>query len=462
MRRLIIPLIALAIASGAQQCDDPQALSGVRSFPSAEGFGTGTPGGRRGAILEVTTLADDGPGSLRAAVETPGPRIVVFRVGGTIELESSIAIEHPFITIAGQTAPGDGITLRNSPRNAKTPLKIRTHDVVIRFLRSRPGSHPDETGTLDAITIANEEGDVYNVVVDHSSFSWATDEVFSTYYAAHDITVQWSIISEALDCATHVELRKLQCHSMGMLLGSVGSRQLSIHHNLFAHNRHRNPRIKTMGTVDVVNNVVYNPGSGNGWRSPTYVHGGHAVVPVNYIANLLKPGPDTGAADWYIDTAEVVKVYAEGNEVPNEVIDPASRDMLVDAPHWTAAVAASSALEAYDRVLESAGASLGLDCDGTPYARRDAVDARVVREVESGGGGIIDDPSEVGGWPDLSGGTPCADSDRDGMPDAFEIRAGLDPSDPGDGHRDADGDGYTNVEEFLNATAPFLQAVNDG
>jgi pectate lyase len=426
-----------------------------RAFPGAEGFGAKAVGGRGGRVIEVTNLSDDGPGSFRAALEASGPRIVVFRVGGTIELDSSIEIRHPYVTIAGQTAPGQGITLKNSPKSAKTPLKIETHDVIVRYIRSRPGSNPNETGTLDAITISNESGDLYNVIVDHSSFSWATDEVSNIYYAAHDVTVQWSILAEGLDCATHIESGERQCHSMAMLLGSDGSRDLSIHHNLFAHNRHRNPRIKTMGTVDVVNNVVYNSGSGDGWRSPTYVHGGRAVVPVNYIANYFKPGPDSGSAEWFIDTKEVVRVYATGNIVPNEIIDPDSRDLLVDARHPAPPVTTTSASEAYDQVLEQAGASRGLNCDGTLYVSRDSADARIVKDVEQGTGRIIDDPSEVGGWPSLVGGIPCADSDHDGMPDVFEALHGWDPADASDGPADSDGDGYTNVEEFLNSTSPL-------
>jgi pectate lyase len=424
------------------------------AFHGAEGFGANAVGGRGGAVIEVTNLNDDGPGSFRAALDASGPRLVVFRVGGTIELDSSIEIRNPYITIAGQTAPGQGITLKNSPRNAKTPLKIETHDAIVRYIRSRPGSNPNETGTLDAITIANEFGDVYNVIVDHSSFSWATDEVSNVYYAAHDITVQWSILGEGLDCATHIELGVRQCHSMGMLLGSEGARDISIHHNLFAHNRHRNPRIKTMGTTDVVNNVVYNSGSGNGWRAPTYVHGARGVVPVNYIANFFKPGPDSGSADWFIDTSEVVQVYAIGNIVPKEVIDPDSRDMLVGARHPAAPVTTTIAFAAYFRVLAEAGASRGLNCDGTHYVTRDPVDDRIVNDVKQGTGRIIDDPSEVGGWPNLVGGIPCADSDHDGMPDEFETLYGFDPTNASDGSADSDGDGYTNVEEFLNSTAP--------
>jgi uncharacterized repeat protein (TIGR01451 family) len=374
---------------------------------------------------------------------------VVFRIGGTIELDSSLEVLNPYLTVAGQTAPGDGITLMNSPLNSRTPLKIKTHDVIIRYIRSRPGSNPDENGTLDALTIFNEAEGVQDVIIDHGSFSWATDEVVNVYYAAHNITIQWSIIAEGLDCSTHVEDGKLQCHSMGMLLGSDGSRDMSIHHNLFAHNRHRNPRIKTMGTIDVVNNVVYNSGSGNGWRSPTYVHGGRGIVPVNYVGNYFKPGVDSGAAEWFIDTKEIVEVYVEGNIVPNEVIDPDSIDMLVDTRHDAPQVVTTSALDAYEQVLEQAGASLGLACDGTPYARRDSADLRVVEEVRNGTGWIIDEPEEVGGWPVLDSGVACADTDHDGMPDEWEALMGLDAADPGD-RNDLALSGYTWLETYLN------------
>jgi pectate lyase len=453
------PLLSLRFASDGSEPPPPDeppppVVPGLPAFPGAEGFGSHSVGGRGGRVIQVTNLNDDGPGSLRAALEASGPRIVVFRVAGTLELDSSIEVQNPYVTLAGQTAPGQGITLKNSSRNAKTPLKLETHDVIVRYIRSRPGSNLNETGTLDALTISNDDADVYNVIVDHGSFSWATDEVTNIYYDSHDITVQWSIIAEGLDCSTHIENGERQCHSMGMLLGSDGSRDYSIHHNFFAHNRNRNPRIKTMGTVDVVNNVVYNSGTGNGWRSATYVHGERAVVPANYIANYFKPGPDSGAAAWFIDTAETVRIYAEGNAVPNAVIDPDSRSMLVDTRHPAPAITTTSAAEAYEQVLAEAGASRGLNCDGTVYVSRDSVDARIVNEAVQGTGKIINEPEEVGGWPELLGGTPCPDSDRDGMPDEFEVLHGFDPEDPTDGSRDSDGDGYTNVEEFLNSTTP--------
>lgn len=458
----IVAVIAAILCGSTHLCLLPAAEGGMPAFPGAEGFGAYTVGGRGGRVIQVVNLNDSGPGSLREAIEAPGPRIVVFRVGGTIELKSSLTIIEPYITIAGQTAPGGGITLRNGPRNPKTPLKIETHDVVVRYLRSRPGANLLESGTLDAITIASKRKQtVYNVVVDHGSFSWATDEVANIYYDARNVTVQWSIIAEGLDCATHIELGQRQCHSMGMLVGSEESENFSLHHNLFAHNRHRNPKIRTAGTADVVNNVVYNSGFGKGWRSPTYVDGGNGVVPANYINNYFKPGADTGSADWFLDTKERVRLYAAGNIVAKGVVHPDPQDLanLVYQAHPAPAVTTWPAEEAFWRVVAGVGADIGLNCDGTTYTRRDAVDVRIVNDVVRGTGRIIDNPLHVGGWPEIESGTPCPDADKDGMPDEWESENGLDPNDPTDGNSTAPS-GYTWVEEYLNPPFPADDSEN--
>jgi uncharacterized repeat protein (TIGR01451 family) len=288
------------------------------------------------------------------------------------------------------------------------------------------------------------------------TISRATDEVTNLYYDAHELTVQWSIIAEGLDCSTHTEGRKTQCHSMEMLIGHDGGHNYSIHHNLFAHNRRRNPRIKTTGVVDVVNNVVYNSGTGSNSRSPTYVHGEFGVVPVNYVANFFKPGIDSGSADWFIDTNLITSVYIEGNSVPNLVMspDPADQANLVSIRHAAAPVTTTSAAEAYEQVLADAGANMGLNCDGTTFWRRDSADSRVVDDVRDGTGSIIDEPEEVGGWPALSSGVACPDGDHDGMPDEWEVLNGLDPADPGDRNALAPS-GYSWLETYLNP--PFLQ-----
>lgn len=425
------------------------------AFPGAEGFGAASVGGRGGKVIEVTNLNDRGAGSFRAALEADGPRIIVFKVGGTIELDSSLKIENPYVTIAGQTAPGDGITLKNSANNPdpEAPLKIKTHDVVLRYISSRPGSSKADTGNIDALNIIEgSSSEVYNIVVDRTSLSWSTDEVTSVVNQVQDVSIQWSIIAEGLEDSTNPE----GPHSMGLMMYKKGQGNISVHHNLIAHNRRRNPLVKTTDVVDIVNNVIYNPGFGTDSFSPTHVRGEYGLVPVNYINNYFKAGPDTGSADWFIDTKmEPVEVYVEGNVVPNDVMHPDSLEWVVKKPHPAPLVTTTSAQKAYEQVLAQAGSSHGLNPDGTFFLRRDSIDKRIVRDVKQGTGSIIDDPSEVGGWLELASGTPYLDTDRDGMADVFENLYGFKADDSSDNIQDADGDGYTNIEEFLNGTNPL-------
>ena len=434
----------------------PETPPDVPAFPGAEGFGAKTRGGRGGRILEVTNLNDDGPGSLRAAVDADGPRIVVFRVAGTITLQDEVDIHNPYITIAGQTAPGDGITIRNDPANRSAPLQIHTHDVVVRYLRLRPGPSTELAGALGAVRIFSRDTDVYNVVVDHCSMSWGTDELVNVWYGAHDITLQWNFVSEGLNCSTHEQ----GCHSNGMLLGETGSHSMTVHHNLFAHVLHRAPRIKTEGTVDVVNNVVYNWADFGSW-APSHITGS---PPVNYVGNFAKRGIDTGDTAYFVSASDPTQIYLEGNIAPNRstddqdeidgVIRPGDEQWVVPTRHAAPTVTTDTASQAYERVLSEAGASAGVDCNGNFFPRRDPVDQRIASDVESGTGRIIDDPSEVGGWPELTSGTPCGDSDHDAMPNNWETLHGFEPNNPADGPQDRDGDGYTNVEEYLNGTVP--------
>ena len=430
------------------------------AFPEAEGFGAASVGGRGGQVIEVTNLNDSGPGSLRAALETDGSRIVVFKVGGTIELNSSLIIDNPYITIAGQTAPGGGITLKNSANNPdpEAPLKIKTHDVVLRYISSRPGASESDNGNIDALNIIEgSSSEVYNVVVDHTSLSWSTDEVMSVINQVQNVSIQWSIIAEGLEDSTNPE----GPHSMGLMMYKDGQGDISVHHNLLAHNRRRNPLVKTTGVVDVVNNVIYNPGFGTDSFSPTHVRGEYGLVPVNYLNNYFKPGKDTGSADWFIDTKmEPVEVYVRGNVVPNDVMHPDSSKWVVQDPHPAPLVTTTSASEAYNQVLAEAGSSHGLNPDGTFFLRRDSIDSRIVKDVKQGTGKIIDDPSQVGGWSDIASGNAYIDTDRDGMADVFENMYGFNPNDSSDNVQDADGDGYTNIEEFLNATNPLGNSTN--
>ena len=443
-RNEIIPMnrYALIASVAALLCFMSEVGGQQLAFPGAEGFGRFSLGGRGGKVLFVTNLHDSGPGSLRAAIEADYPRIVVFKVSGTIELQSHLRIRHPRITIAGQTAPGDGICLR------RYPLVISADDVIVRFLRVRLG---DEAGRkMDGIDVSDAE----NVIVDHCSVSWTLDEAVNTYHGSKNITIQWCLISESLHDSPLQE-----GHGFAASLGGFNT---SYHHNLLANNAGRNPSIageEDAPTInlDFRNNVIFN------W--------GHRTLDgrprsINVVNNYYKAGPasrrdhivkmqtiyDGSFGRWYIDGNVMVdtagKVHRSGivridsDDVP---LDSA----LVEAPVDFAPVQTETAEETYERVLDAAGATL---------PRRDAHDVRVVGEVRSGkttyGNGIISRQTDVGGWPELRSTDPPEDADADGMPDAWErpFTAAGDLS--LEGAQDADGDGYTNVEEYLNGTNP--------
>jgi pectate lyase len=439
--------------------------SAAPAFPEAEGFGSQAKGGRGGQVIEVTNLDDAGSGSLRAAIQANGPRIVVFRVAGTIALNSSLVIANPFITVAGQTAPGGGVTLRAMSANVDALILIQTHDVVVRYLTFRAGP----AAVADDMEIfASSSHDTYNVVVDHNSMSWAVNRDLATWYDVHDLTIQWNIFSEGLNCSIHPK----GCHSKGVLIGGYasdenknqpGAKNISFHHNLMAHNAERAPYIEAAGVIDVVNNVAYDP---SGTFSHIDMVDQLAPDLVNYVGNFYKPGPNTEVKYGIraLDPgAQGAQIFAQGNIGPHRendslpdinIVDPDSRQFVVSTPFPAAAITTTTAAQAYDRVLGDAGASQGLNCDGTSFVRRDAIDTRIVNDVKNGTGKIIDNPSQVGGWLSIAPAAPCDDADHDGMPDAWEQRYGLNPSDPSDGPQDANGNGYTNVEEFLNGTKP--------
>ncbi len=417
-----------------------------KAFPGAEGFGANAVGGRGGRVLEVTNLDDSGPGSLRAALEATGPRIVVFRTGGTITLLERIKITSPYVTVAGQTAPGGGILLRNHPSNIHVPIEIATHDVVIRYIRCRPGPSRRPAENLDAFTISSG----YNVILDHVSASWATDENVHIWYDSHNVTIQWSIISEGLFSSTHVK----GPHSKGLLIGSVGSRDISIHHNLFAHNQDRNPEVNTTGVADVVNNVIYNYGGKAAFVEDKYTQ---VPVPLNFVGNYVKAGVNAKKKAYelrYMPAPAGIprhgaSIFVAGNIGPHrpdethpeaEIVPPEDRGFITATRHPAPCVSTTSASAAYDLVLTNAGATFPI---------RDAVDQRIVSDVRNGTGHIIDDPSQVGGWPNLDPGTPPRDSDHDGMPDDWERARHLNPLSD-DSAKDRDGDGYTNIEEYIN------------
>jgi len=445
----------------------PVSTSSVFAFPSAEGFGRKAVGGRGGAIFFVTNLNNDGSGSLRTCVDYNGPRTCIFRTGGTINLTSGLVIRNPYITIAGQTAPGDGITLRPAPgATFYTTLTIATHDVILRYITVRRGSG----GGGDAVGIYAEGIDkIYDVMVDHCSFSWGVDEVGNSWYAPHNYTIQWTILSEGLDCSTHPK----GCHSNGWMLGSYasdndkrypGAYDLSFHHNLMAHNGSRTPLVKTAGLSSVINNLIYNT---DGTFSHVDMENQLAPVLVDYINNYFRYGPDTDSgkeaikmlhiesigADVYVSDGNVLERLNGTKYYGTEIgmIDPNVPPFLVNNRLGADPVNITSAEQAYEDVLNDVGANKGLNCDGTFFWRRDAHDTRIVNDVRNKTGRIIDDESEVGGWLNLNPGSPCLDVDNDALPDEWETKYRFDMTTNGD----MDGDGYTNIEEFLNGTDPL-------
>jgi pectate lyase len=425
-----------------------QAQAAIPAFPGAEGFGAFTPGGRGGKVYVVTTLEDYEqdqppiPGSFRAAVEAEGPRFVVFAVGGNIYLKRPVRISKPYITIAGQTAPGDGVCL------AGRSVSIRNdcHDVVIRYLRVRLGDVAP--GDSDAM---GGRGCRY-VILDHCSASWSIDECVS-FYDNTNFTLQWCLVAESLYRSHHTKGE----HGYG---GIWGGDKASFHHNLLAHHTSRNPRFRS-GLIDHRNNVIYNWGGNS-------AYGGENGM-VNIVANYYKAGPATreSSRNRIVSPSPLGKWYVADNFVvgfPQITADNWKGGIQL---HWNvpwgtlrvrdpfpaAAVTTQTAEEAYKLVIADVGAN---------RPRRDSLDARIIEEVRTGtakygkswrggGNGIIDSQSDVGGWPELQGAPAPPDGDADGMPDAWEKARKLNPADAADASADRDGDGYINIEEYVNS-----------
>ena len=477
-------------------CDLPQAL--IPSFPGAEGGGMYSFGGRGGKVITVTNLNDRGPGSFREACETGGARIVVFNVSGIIELKSPIIVRAPYITIAGQTAPGDGVCVTGES------FWVDTHDVVIRHMRFRRA----KTGA------ENREDSfggnpVGNIMIDHCSATWGLDENISFYRHMYDpsegqyqstdlklptvnVTIQNTISAKALDTYNHA-------------FGStLGGENCMFTRNLWACNSGRNPSVGWNGVFNFVNNIVYN------WVHRT-VDGGDYTAMFNMINNYYKPGPATPktgnishrilkpeAGRSKLDHKVYGRVYAEGNVVegfPEISADNWAGGIQIESepdcgeftsymrsnrPFEMPFVRILSANDAYDYVLKHVGATI---------PSRDIIDERIIEEVrtnipyyvqnlpEDAYGdlsglspksigkdgqfshrrmakdsyklGIITDVRQMGGFPEYKG-TPYVDTDGDGMPDEWEIANGLNPNDPSDANGDITGDGYTNIEKYIN------------
>jgi len=415
------------------------------SFPGAEGFGAVSIGGRGGKVIRVTNLNSNGPGSFQAACEAEGPRIVIFEVGGVIR--GDIAIKHPHITIAGQTAPGPGITLEGRLLS-RADSNARLHDIVVRFLRVRP---PPTTGhTGDAIQLPNTE----RVILDRLSLSWANDETIDICHSS-EFTVQWCTIEES-DPEGH---GKGKPHNFGLISTYPGSGNISIHHNLFAHHSRRSPSLSPYVPEkpgDFRNNVVYNFHEG-------LTHDGHVPKgPINFIGNYYKRGPSSEKIYPFVfDKAG--QYYLEGNFIDGvgEIMDP--RDHSTRYPPWVelnshgekllrpavvAPVTTHTAEEAYRRVLSEGGCF-----------PRDRVTRRTIQEVADGTGkwarNAPANPSDEWFLEGLARKKAPVDSDGDGIPDTWEDAHGLNKKDGSD-QRKVMPSGYTAIEEFINERANIL------
>lgn len=435
------------------------------AFPSADGYGKYAKGGRGGIVYEVTNLDDSGEGSLRDGVEAEGPRTVVFRVSGTITLESPLKIKHPYLTIAGQTAPGEGICIR------KNPIQIGADHVIIRYLRIRLG---DESGDdHDAVSSRYTK----HVILDHISASWSVDECVSIYHC-DSITVQWSIISESMSKSNHVK----GSHGFG---GIWGSNYGTYHHNLLAHHSSRNPRMASgSGFTDYRNNVIYNWGYQSCYGGEAQQQGNPKFnfSTFNIVANYYKPGPATTPGEvsyrianpsfrdqnndlgnWYIaeNVVEGNRKVSRNNWNGGVQTTITLEKIKLDKAWPSMPISQQTAKRAYKMVLGKAGAIL---------PKRDAVDLRVIKEVRGGYAtfegesyeaghkvadpakacGIIDTQKDVGGWPVLKSAPPPMDTDHDGIPDYWEDKYELDKNNPEDRNAIAP-DGYTMLEKYLNS-----------
>jgi len=443
VKKIILSALVTVCVTAFNFFTFPDVAAALPAFPGAEGFGSDTAGGRGGRVIEVTNLNESGAGSLRAALEASGPRIVVFRTGGTITLTSNLKISNPYITVAGQTAPGDGIQIRGAA------ITVITHDVVIRGLRIRTGDGPGPSpDNRDAMQVEAQNGEVYNVVIDHCSFSWGIDENVAFYYKdTHDVTLSNSIISEALYNSLHSK----GPHGMGFTSGQAdgstyGPKNIAIIGNLFVSNDQRNPRL-SLSSAFVANNVVYNRG-----LKDVDIGSGVEAQHVTVVGNLFLKGNSYKGNNKSIfirnDAPAGSRIFANDNDCSSYNSGVCyeyhtSFNPITDSPPvWPLGYVAKPSSAILDSVLTNAGAR--------PF-NPGPVDTRIINNVRNGTGNIIDSQSQVGGWPTLRPGSAAQDTDRDGMPDNWEVNHGLNSNDPNDQNSDRNSDGYTNIEEYINS-----------
>ena len=479
---LILSLCLMAGAGCSSQKEDPTPHAEAKAFPEAQGGGSQATGGRGGVVYYVTSLSDDveEAGTLRYALKQTSTRTILFKVSGRIDLKNELRIKRGNVTIMGQSAPGDGICISGYP------VIIEADNVIVRFLRFRMGDVNQVEG--DALTCIGHK----NVIIDHCSFSWSTDECVSCY-GNTNFTLQYSFITESLRNSVHGKGK----HGYGGIWGGTNA---SFHHNLFAHHDSRNPRFdhdfvnaKCIGPIDYVNNVIYNWGgnSAYGGEGSTNAGGGRHI---NMVNNYYKYGPATskksrivnpttkcdnikdgkheGCIPSYGGEIDPGKFYIVGNYVYGSTTvtndnwqgvdpdDPAKKEQCRASSRWTDGLTMmeheQSAEDAFETVLSKAGCSL----------QRDVLDTRIVAEVRNGNatkhgsngstGGLIDTQSDAGGWPTYNSTELPTDTDGDGIPDVWESEHGLDPKSYADGKATTLKAPYTNLEVYLNELVAHL------
>lgn len=420
-----------------------------RAFPTAEGFGAGSLGGRGGRAIYVVNTNESGLGSLRDCIEASGPRTCIFRTGGTIVLtEKSLVVRNPYLTIAGETAPGGGIAIRNGEKQIRPSIEILTNDVIIRYLRLRPGPHTIKACCSGALGMYTESAK--NIMLDHISASWGSDETIDSEDASN-FTWQWGITSEPLLRGGPGKRNRAR----NMLFTKGGN--ITVHHSLFAFGKFRNPQIKmkSPGAVaDIVNNVFYSPewqyvvSFGDEWsRIRANVIGNYKIGGKNirddhtvHIFEESGLGHSIYVADNYDEPYRT-----NGGQADGLVIAEEQRAVVASARFDAPLIRTSDPMVAYNDILDDAGAT---------KPERDAVDRRIIEHVRNRSGRLLmTDPQKIGGWPELAAGIPYDDSDMDGMSDDWEVENSLNSAKPNDGQQDMDGDGWTNLEEFLHLMA---------
>lgn len=429
----------------------------MEAFPGIEGYGSETIGGRGGQIVHVTNLNDTGVGSLRwALTEVKGPRTVVFDVNGTITLASQISIVDPFITIAGQTAGGDGITLKGSR------IRVDASEVIVRGLQFRPGD--DTVGMApsdrDAFYIGSTKTVINNVVLDHNSFTWSVDENLAATGLVQNITISNNIIAQGLARSIHPEGE----HSKGLGSGpwTTGNpnanNHISIVKNLIADNFARNPEIGTGDAIEFVNNYIYNYGYAH--LAATVGGSDASTVKINMIGNVWAPGLDSqasskgpiylhrmgeGSAIYLADNIVLARpVDANGNQVQSSLYWSGTNTgrFVIAAPTFDSGIAILDSQDVLSYVLANVGA-------GGAF-HQTLVDERILSGVADQTSRIVDSTVQAGGYAINPAVPPAVDTDRDGMSDWFENLVGFSPR-VADDAADSDGDGFTNVEEYLNS-----------